>query len=261
MLDVSRVALDELAEALQDHSPDHSWWLDPRTGQLEPWSDGIDEPEEGHPEDRGLLYVEPVESRLAYGDMEDFVAAVGDPGPRDVLGRAIAGRGAFRRFKDALLEFPELRAAWFALLDARMERRALEWLADHGLVDQAEAERRAAARPDPELPAGAAPDGQAIARAVAADLAELYGPRLRRVVLFGSWARGDAHPESDVDLLVVLDAVASSWEEGARMDEVLWRRSLDSGAVVWAVPIGEADSRAPERPLVARALAEGVPVG
>jgi predicted nucleotidyltransferase len=38
-------------------------------------------------------------------------------------------------------------------------------------------------------------------RAVAAR----FGPRLREVVLFGSWARGDAHEESDVDVLVVVD--------------------------------------------------------
>jgi hypothetical protein len=221
----------------------------------------MDAPEDEHPEDRGLVYVDPLESRVAYGDMEDFVATVGDPRARGVLGRAIAGRGAFRRFKDALLDFPELRAAWFALLDARMERRALEWLVDRKLVDQAEAARQAAARPDPEPPAPAGVDAEEIARAVAGDLSELYGPWLRRVLLFGSWARGDAHPESDIDLLVVLDDMPSSWEEGARMDEVLWRRSLESGAVVCALPVDEADTRAPQRPVVARAVSEGRPVG
>lgn len=37
-----------------------------------------------------------------------------------------------------------------------------------------------------------------------AALLGLYGDRLRHVVLFGSHARGEAHPESDVDVLVVL---------------------------------------------------------
>lgn len=36
-------------------------------------------------------------------------------------------------------------------------------------------------------------------------LAARFGSRLREVVLFGSCARGDAHEESDVDVLVVVD--------------------------------------------------------
>jgi predicted nucleotidyltransferase len=33
----------------------------------------------------------------------------------------------------------------------------------------------------------------------------VFGPRLRQVVLYGSYARGEADDESDVDLLIVAD--------------------------------------------------------
>lgn len=36
-------------------------------------------------------------------------------------------------------------------------------------------------------------------------LTELYGERLNRVILYGSYARGDFHAESDVDYMVVLN--------------------------------------------------------
>lgn len=34
---------------------------------------------------------------------------------------------------------------------------------------------------------------------------ELYGERLAKIVLYGSYARGDFHEESDIDFLVVLN--------------------------------------------------------
>jgi Uncharacterised protein family (UPF0158)/Nucleotidyltransferase domain len=260
MLDLHQVRLRALAEALEDHSPETSWWFDPETGDSEPYVDpdsvGFDEDE--HPEEQGLIHIEPIPSRRAYGDMEDFIGRVRDPRTRDLLERAIAGRGAFRRFKDALFELPDLRTAWFAFHDARMERRAIEWLAGQGLVERSVADRELEARQDPELPElGAGFDPVEVSAAVAGHLRALYGVRLRRVLLFGSWARGDAHPESDIDLLVVLDEVDSPWEEIRRMDEVLWRHSYQNGAVIAAVPVAEGALDDAADPLLIRARAEG----
>ena len=92
---------------------------------------------------------------------------------------------------------------------------------------------------------------------MAADLRALYGVRLRRILLFGSWARGDAHPESDIDLLVVLDQVDSPWDELLMMDDVLWRHSYQNDAVIAAVPVAERDLNDAVQPLLIRARAEG----
>jgi hypothetical protein len=260
MLDLGRVDLRSLAEALEDHSSETTWWFDPDTGasepNLDPVSTGLEE--EDHPSDRGLIAIEPIPSREAYGDLEDYITSVRDPRARDLLERAVAGRGAFRRFKDTLMEFPELRQAWFAFHDARMERRAIEWLADQGLIQRGVADREVRTRKDPELPGSAAGfDPVEVARAVAEDLRALYGTRLHRVLLFGSWSRGDAHPESDIDLLVALDRFESPWEELRRMDEILWRHSYRNDAVISAVPVGEQELHDGEHPLLIRARAEG----
>jgi predicted nucleotidyltransferase len=96
---------------------------------------------------------------------------------------------------------------------------------------------------------------------VARDLRRLYGERLRSVLLFGSWARGDAHPESDIDLLIVLDHVDSVWDELRRMDPVLWRHSFDNDTVVTALPVANKDVEERRRPVLVRAQAEGSLVG
>lgn len=259
MLDLHQVDLRSLAEALEDHSPESSWWFDPDTGDSEPRLDPPDADDGAEdPRDQGRIPIEPIPSRDAYADMEAFIGRVLDKRARNLLERAIAGRGAFRRFKDTLLEFPDLRQTWFAFHDARMERRAIEWLADQGLVERRHAERELAAREDPDLPELAARLSPIeIAAVVAENLRTLYRARLRRVLLYGSWARGDAHPESDIDLLVVLDRVDSPWEELRRMDEILWRHSYQNAVVISAVPVAERELDEAAHPLLIRARAEG----
>jgi predicted nucleotidyltransferase len=262
MLDLEQFDLGELCSALEDNSGEHDWWLDPATGELDFWSPDLDSEEERkHPFDRGWIQVEPIRSHEGYADMEDFTECVRDVRARELLARAIQGRGAFRRFKDTLFDLPELRQAWFRFHDVRMERRAIEWLLDRGLIEAERAQRAIAERADPDLPQlGGAFDPRAIAAAVATDLRELYGERLRQVVLFGSWARGDAHPESDIDLLVVLDKVESRWLELERMGDILWKHSLANDTVVTEIPVSEREFRESETPLLIRIRAEGVPV-
>ena len=55
-------------------------------------------------------------------------------------------------------------------------------------------------------------------------LEAVYGDRLDRVILYGSRARGDARPDSDVDLLVVLRGEYAAYRE---LKERLVPMSLD----------------------------------
>lgn len=260
MLDPQTIDLQDLCMALEDNSPDMEWWFDPERGEAIPRSVDISWDELGVDDRDRLVAIEPIPSDEAYGDMEDFVAEVADPRAKDLLARAISGRGAFRRFKDTLLEFPELREAWFAYHDARMRRRAIEWLAAGGLVEGSAADEVLERIEIPEPSDSDSPDAREIAVRVADDLRALYGDRLRGVLLFGSWARGDAHPESDIDLLVVLDRVESPWAERKKMDEILWRHSYENDAVVTAFPVSEAELERGRRPVLIRARAEGVEV-
>lgn len=101
-------------------------------------------------------------------------------------------------------------------------------------------------------------EGKRIAEDAARRLADAYGDRLRQVVLFGSWARGEAHEESDVDLVVVLDHVSERTAERDRIVGALFDLEADSGRAIEAFPVAAADVRERSRPLIRAALDEGL---
>jgi hypothetical protein len=258
MLDPEQVDLADLALALEDHSRDHKWWFDRASGAVEPRFEARFGENDAA---GGLVSIEPVPTGIGYADMEDFVSRVRDPRAHHLLERAITGRGAFRRFKDALLEYPELRRAWFAFHDVRGERRAIEWLLERGLVDPVAARAALDRRPEPSP--GEVPgllDAHGVTHRVAGELRRLYGQRLQNVMLVGAWARGDAHPESPIELLVILERIADRWQEKRRMDRIVWRHSMRHDTVVTVLPVTVAELQRSSMPILARATAEGIPV-
>lgn len=86
-------------------------------------------------EDLGERYIPIpyVSSEEGYEDMQDFVETIKDTTLKEKLYIAIDGSGAFRRFKDVLIDYPEERKRWFEFKDARMMERVKEWLEDEGL--------------------------------------------------------------------------------------------------------------------------------
>ncbi|RLD73391.1 MAG: nucleotidyltransferase domain-containing protein [Bacteroidetes bacterium] len=53
------------------------------------------------------------------------------------------------------------------------------------------------------------------------ELKELYGDNMLQIILFGSYARGDIHSESDIDLLLILNKMKSPYHENVFMNELL----------------------------------------
>ncbi|MEW5927555.1 MAG: nucleotidyltransferase domain-containing protein [Gemmatimonadota bacterium] len=91
-------------------------------------------------------------------------------------------------------------------------------------------------------------------------LEELYGPRLERMVLFGSQARGDATPESDVDVLVVLHGDVRPGEEIERTGPLVSSLALEYGVSISRVFVSADRFRAEATLFLRNVLAEGVAV-
>ena len=104
-------------------------------------------------DDLDLVGIAPLPSYIWYQDMADFAEGISDDHARHRLGRAIQGKGAFRRFKDELHEeYPDLLPVWYAFRDTRAIRRAVEWLADNSLIGQEAAAQFISEHPDAALP-------------------------------------------------------------------------------------------------------------
>ena len=59
-----------------------------------------------------------------------------------------------------------------------------------------------------------------------------YGQKLFQLVLFGSQARGDARPDSDIDILIVLNETVNPGEEIKQTGKIIADLSLENDVVI-----------------------------
>ncbi len=146
------VKLKELVQEMDWSSDESTSWLDLKTGELlcvpeeafrvaqEPhqqpglmedefveWAKRILEDEAGYL---------PLPSRWEineYQIMEEFIDSLPDETVRNVLYRAIRGKGAFRMFKDRICDL-EIRQDWFDYRDRAFRKIAADWCEVNGVL-------------------------------------------------------------------------------------------------------------------------------
>jgi len=90
------------------------------------------------------------------------------------------------------------------------------------------------------------------------EIGKLYGDRLKDVILYGSWATGEATEDSDIDLLVLLEGKVSSGKEIDRMIDVVTDINLKYGVLISVYPVSEKDYLTVNSPLLINARKEGI---
>ena len=91
-------------------------------------------------------------------------------------------------------------------------------------------------------------------------LSELYGDRLVNLILFGSHARQDSTPESDVDIMVILKGKVSPGDEIFRMGAIKAALNIRYDELISVIPISETDYRNRHTPLLKAIHQEGISV-
>lgn len=145
-----------------------------------------------------FISVPQIDSHEGYRDMQDFIVTVRDPHLQEWLDVAIMGRGAFRRFKDVLFDYPRECERWFAFKDEKMFERVRDWLEAYDI--EPIYEPSAGVEPSPPQPPAR---DRLIAEALAFVTAARALPGILRIALVGSLATDKPDPK-DVDLLVTV---------------------------------------------------------
>ncbi len=127
--------LEEICDAFEDSSVDRRYYLDLKSGEVFSVTKDKEESEEQIDEwfagcCRAIPKISPSEG---YVNMEKFLESVDDEALKKKLRIAIDSRGAFKRFKNVLLKYPEERERWLKFQNDMVIERVKKWLEDKGI--------------------------------------------------------------------------------------------------------------------------------
>jgi hypothetical protein len=130
-----KIKRDDIIEALTSSCDmlGEGWFLDTETGDILLNAEGHEDLPDDMEDNPRYLSIDPVLSHESFQIMEDFVDDLGDTEEAGHLRDALNRPKPFRRFKDTLLDFPELREAWFAFEQKELARLAEEWCEENAI--------------------------------------------------------------------------------------------------------------------------------
>lgn len=93
---------------------------------------------------------------------------------------------------------------------------------------------------------------------LARGLETIFGERYRGLVLYGSYARGDADEGSDVDVLLLLDGDVAWWDEYLKAEPVVLPLSLEMVITISLRPVSVERFRNGADPFMRNVRREGI---
>lgn len=129
--------LDELGTALTGGDVDSVAFFNVKNGAVEHFMHNLGDQETARiaeaQANADMRKIAPVTTDVRYGIMSDFISLVEDINVAGRLRSAISGKGAFRRFREAVDEDDALRRRWLSYRTKRHYLLALDWMHKLGL--------------------------------------------------------------------------------------------------------------------------------
>lgn len=91
-------------------------------------------------------------------------------------------------------------------------------------------------------------------------LRKRYGNKLRKMMLFGSYARGDYESSSDIDIAMILDNFPHACAEIERTGDIVSALSLKFDTLISLVPIKEKDWEKKKTTLISNIERDGMTI-
>lgn len=95
---------------------------------------------------------------------------------------------------------------------------------------------------------------------IKAHLNQTYGEGIKRVILYGSYARGEATKDSDVDVLVLIGPALKPSEIDESLSDLLYDMLMEEGELVSVIAIPEEQYKNYDSPFMLNVRKEGVAV-
>ena len=92
------------------------------------------------------------------------------------------------------------------------------------------------------------------------ELKKRYGSKLRKIMLFGSYARGEYRSDSDIDIAVILDDFPHACAEIERTGDIVSALSLKFDTLISLVPIKEKDWEKKKTTLISNIERDGMAI-
>jgi len=74
---------------------------------------------------------------------------------------------------------------------------------------------------------------------IKAHLITMYGGKIKKVILYGSYVRGNATRDSDIDILVLVDESLNPFEVRESLSDLLFDILLEEGELISVIAVPE----------------------